>query len=269
MDPLGSSTSFSSVNEYLPKEPSSEKETTEEASTQPPPPYQYSKEAPINEISLKEVADVARAFSDSIGEYATANDDEEVTDPHPLDDQPSDADRWNERSLNAIAVAERINKNADTGPENDKVTFSYDLGGDSAALMTLRHGPGATLISELATHPGTLGAGKIMVEKAVNESQTAGNDGKVHLASLNKASTEFYGSLGFKQLKPLKSKNMELNPSDSHLWSQGNDGKWSLKEYERSQFFLKKKHSEPSQTRGLKRPHEDEETPNVKRPHLE
>lgn len=133
--------------------------------------------------------------------------------------------------------------------------------------MTLRHGPGSTLVSELVTHPGTSEAGKTMIEKAVNESQDKGNNGVIHLVSLNEASTKFYRSLDF---KTLKGKRMELTPSESHLWSQGNDGKWSLKELEDSG-YLEKNESEPSQARGSKRSLEDEnndETPPAKRSHV-
>lgn len=110
-------------------------------------------------------------------------------------------------------------------PDNVEKTFSYDLGDEnSAALMTLRHDSGTTLVSEPRTHPGISVAGKTMIEKAMNESESEGNDGVVPLVSLNASSTAFYRSLDF---KPLIGSHMELNPSESHLWSQGQDGKWS------------------------------------------
>ena len=245
--------------------------THEEASPQSTGPYQYSYESPVKEISPEHIIQVAKTFSDSIGDYATDHQGQPVSAQQSHD--PSAAEKWNERSSDSQEVADGIGLEADNKPEyfekNSVKAFSYDLGDHSAAVTTLRHNPPITKVEYFATHPATSRAGTTMIEHVVNESQAAGNDGKVKLSSFSGAATGFYNSLGFKSQQ---NNHLELNPSKSDLWSQGDDGNWKLKEHKGASYLSKKKSSEPSQASSSKRPHKeesDEEASNAKRPHKE
>jgi hypothetical protein len=240
--------------------------TPKESSSSGTGPYKYSNEYPIKEISSQEVAQVAQEFSSSISEYATDHEGQPITDQYS---SHNDAKKWNERNGEAQSLAD------DIGMDTTAKTFSYNLGGHSVALMSLTHtspdadgtrpdaDAGGTRLDNLATHPGTSGAGKTMIEHAVNESAAAGNHGIVTLTSLNDASTGFYHSVGFKQLSGSDISDMkELNPSESNLWSQGSDGKWGLKEHKGSGFL--------SEANSSKRPREEEgdEATSTKRPRI-
>jgi len=89
--------------------------------------------------------------------------------------------------------------------------------GQSAGMMTLAHLPLATEIRRLATHPGTSGVGQTMIEKAVNESQAAGNYGVVRVSSLDDTSEGFYNSTGF---QAGEDDYMKLDPSKSGVRTQ-------------------------------------------------
>jgi hypothetical protein len=243
----------------------------EEASLSSTGPYRYSNEPPIKEVSPDDMAGVAENFIGSIGEYSTDNQGSPVS--AALSQDPPAAERWVRRSDDAKAIALDIgnvtNSDSEFGDDSEDSMvkgFSYNIGDDSVALMALeQHITSGTEITHLVTHPGTSGAGKTMVEKAVNESQAAGIHGKVWVSKISDDSDRFYDSLGF---KTSGGGRMELNPSESrHLWSEGQDGKWSLKEHAGSGFLSKKKENESSQASGSKRPREDEddEAPNAKR----
>lgn len=226
-------------------------------------PFQYSAESPVQEISPKELDKVARGFIDDVQKYATDSKGEPVAappskfglkyDPRKLapsyqsarKDQKEAAQRWNERRE---ATKHRTNEHRqdDTfrrrSPAGDAKTFSYDLGnGHSAALMALRNFAHSTRVEHLAAHPGTSGAGETMIEKAVNESQTRGNNGEVVLESAGPAK-DFYRSLGFKEDGLL---DMKLNPSERpDLWSKNEDGTWSLTKH-KDKGYLKAEDSSP------------------------
>jgi hypothetical protein len=249
----------------------------EETSPQSTGPYQYSDGAPIKEISPHEVSQVADDFVHNVGEYATDHQGRPVS--AELSHDPSAAEKWNTRSDDAKAMASDIKSVTDPASEELEEdseesgksivrAFTYSLGDDSVAMMALEHSPlSDTEITHLATHPATSGAGKTMVAKAVNESQAAGNHGKVWLSSISPDSMGFYRSLGF---KTVKGERVELNPSDSPLWSQAHDGKWRLKEHEGSGFLSERTGNVSSKASDSKRPREEEsdEAPSTKRPHI-
>ena len=212
--------------------------------------FRYSEESPIQEISPEQLKQIAGDFAKDVQQYATDLKGGPVAappskfgmkyDPRKLSpsyqrerkDQKGAAERWNERNQatkHRVSEHRRDDAFNRRSPAGGAKTLSYDLGnGHSAALMALRHGRG-TRVEHLATHPGTSGAGETMIEKAVNESQTRGNNGEVFLESGGVAQ-DFYRSLGFKEDGLL---DMKLNPSEHpNLWSRNEDGTWSLKKHE-------------------------------------
>jgi hypothetical protein len=213
----------------------------QQASSEGRGPFRYSEEAPVTEVSPEELPRVTQAFSDSIGRYATDHQGQPVSAPASQDE--SFAERWTERSRDAREIGKSIRMQGarntlampGAGTSGTK-TYSYNLGDDkSAALMTLKHAQSETEVEYLATHPGTSGAGKTMIEHAVNKSQAAGNHGELKLASDSDASDGFYQSIGFQFGAD---GYMRLKPSESELWSQKN-GTWGLKQHEGDGYLRK------------------------------
>jgi hypothetical protein len=217
------------------------------ASSESTGPFQYSKAAPITEVRPEELPAVAQAFSGGIGQYATDHQGQPVSAPASQD--ASLAERWTERSQDAQEIGKSIrmqgarNTAAMPGIESSGTkTYSYNIGDDlSAALMTLKHGQSETELEYLATHPGTSGAGKTMIEKAVNESQAAGNRGDLKLSSDSDASDGFYQSMGFQFGND---GYMRLKPGENELWSQEN-GKWGLKQHQDDGYLIKTNTKDP------------------------
>jgi hypothetical protein len=259
-----------------------------EASSAVKSPYGYAGEPPIREVSPQELGAVAEEFRSSIGSYANDDKGQPVSAEHSGD--PHAAERWNNQSVMAQGLAEDIGgagEDADLNEGNaatngESKAFSYDLGDHSVAMMTLRHTTPSTTVDALAAHPATQGAGKTMMEKAVNESQAAGNQGRVKLSSLDDSSDGFYQSIGFNHSET-QSGYMELDPSQSKLWSQGNDGKWQLthtqkppkegeddwqlkKEPEFKGFLRANEGAKPAQASSSKRPREEEREDEEARP---
>lgn len=195
-------------------------------------PYRYSQDSPVVEVPDDRLAQIAQAFQDSVSQYATDGEGHPVS--ASLAKYAAKAERWNERSEDAKTIASEIGQNLMR--RYDPKTYTYDLGGGhSAGMMTLTHSSSETTVEYLATHPGASGAGKTMIEKAVNESQAKGNRGEVTLESLDDHSSEFYKSIGFQSQD---GDEMTLKPSESELWTQQN-GTWSLKENENKRYLRK------------------------------
>jgi hypothetical protein len=122
--------------------------------------------------------------------------------------------------------------------EPERPVFEYRVAGQPIALMQIdiRGSGGMLEIKNVATHPGTEGAGGIMMEYALNK-VTSYNDqmqqhaktnafapGHLYLETYNAASTAAYLALGFTVYSGRK---MILDAANSVKWGQIN-GKWRL-----------------------------------------
>jgi len=225
--------------EAPPTQSTSQTETSAEQVHQETGPFQFFQDSPVVELAGPRISQVGQSFSDSVEQYTKDQQGRPVSESLPENADSDDVDLaegWEERSRNTLMMARGIKMNPEPYPNTTQKTFSYDMGdGQSAGMMTLTHSPLETGVRLLATHPGSSGVGKTMIEKAVNESQAAGNHGVVRLSSLDDTSEGFYASTGFQSEED---DNMKLDPSNSDLWTQ-QSGVWSLKENQ-NKGYLKK-----------------------------
>jgi hypothetical protein len=87
-------------------------------------------------------------------------------------------------------------------------------------------------INYIATHPGTVSAGGILMEAAADYSQKCGFGGKLELFSFSEASTLAYKAMGFIAVKGKYTEScaMTLDPSTSGSWTF--QGRWRILKYE-------------------------------------
>lgn len=235
-------------------------------------------EPPVTEIPHEDIEDVVNNFAASISDYygpASLPHSEGSQDGSVSPEKELDA-RHNE-AITVAAFMKRGAKQA-AGSGGNYQAFKYDLGGGhTAAVMGLTHIIGdtqsetGTEISELATHPGTEGAGKTMIEKAANESINA--DGELTVRSFP-SSESFYSGVGFKRTAQNKDRmsedepiHMHLNPTESDKWSKAEDGTLRLKGLKPDNYVVLPKVG--GTKRVLEETSSDEdESPAHKRPHV-
>jgi hypothetical protein len=214
------------------------------------PPYQYGDTSPVRELNAGEIISAARIFQESIREYKTDKDGRKTKSPKrpyrfllkkglfDLKERFSSWTRardWNSRGNDAQLIAEDIETH------HGSTTFSYDLNGRPVAMMALDHrGGGTTIIDHLATHPAVANAGELMIEKAVNESESNGNHGKLKLISLNRKSDSFYYHMGFEKLGKGQ---MFLDPRSDDYWIL-EDGVWRVDKNEKRQYLMEAEDTE-------------------------
>jgi hypothetical protein len=128
--------------------------------------------------------------------------------------------RWEARGLDAMGIASNITLRQG----NLDHAYIYKSHGMTAALLVLSVTGEGVEIAWLASHPAVTGAGTMMVEKAVNVSESLNFGGSVQLTSLSHASSEFYRSLHF----DFQNAAMKLTPSEKPLWSK-NQGVWRFR----------------------------------------
>jgi hypothetical protein len=249
MDPLGTR----GPSQYLPME--------EESSSYPEDDKpQYSSQAPIVEIPHSAINAVVDSFDQSISEYQKSSGDTEMGQDEGMSPEKA---AWIQRHEDTRTPTIMVKE----GPQNTAEgvgyeAFKYDLGGGvTAAVMGLKHSESGTELSALATHPGTQGAGKRMVEHAVN--QSISEDNKLHLQSVQSAEG-FYKSVGFERTAG-KNQNltandmvhMHLNPKQSDKWSEEEDGTFTLNTQ-----------NDGAGRTSTKRVQNDQENPDRKRPRV-
>lgn len=115
--------------------------------------------------------------------------------------------------------------------------FEYKIAGVPVALMQIQISGSKLEIKELFTHPGTLNAGGIMVEYALNLTMNPRNaavmkQGIVILESFNAASTAAYVALGFEQNGGM----MRLQADKSDKWELVGE-RWKLKQYKDKRYL--------------------------------
>lgn len=183
------------------------------------PNYGWVTAPPVVFVAWGEVAERVKIFQASLKEWGDVGGGTDL------------AARLNAHRGGAFFIAGLIEKklNAPYTP-----VFEYRVAGQPIALLQLdMQGSEDMLeIKNLATHPGSDGAGGIMVEYALNKVtsyNTQANSemfepGCLFLESLDDNSTAAYVALGFDSVGR---KRMVLNAAESPKWAQA-DGKWRL-----------------------------------------
>ena len=87
------------------------------------------------------------------------------------------------------------------------------------------------MVEQLTAHPGTKYVGLSMLEKAANESQIKGNQGRLVLSPMLGRAEKFYQDTGFTAAKMDRGMvtQMKLDPSQSDKWESDNSNRWRLK----------------------------------------
>jgi hypothetical protein len=145
---------------------------------------------------------------------------------------------WNKRVENSKTEADIYSR------EGRK--FAYLLNGRAAALMRVTVKADSLRVEDLSAHPGTQGAGEIMMERAVNVSEECGKGGVVTLYAAG-GSEGFYAKLG---LESVDDANLRLRPSDANGWVRLSDGKWRLKKYPENTPYLADPFNAPKEADG-------------------
>lgn len=138
------------------------------------------------------------------------------------------------------ALADRMNKHrggagfiAGLMLQKQLPVFEYAVAGEPLALMQIDLSEGVVEIKNLATHPGTMMAGGVMVEFALNRIDFYGKqgaklaDGTIYLETFNEESTKAYKALGFESQG---GRVMVLRAHKCPLWTKTESG-WRLAAY--------------------------------------
>jgi N-acetylglutamate synthase-like GNAT family acetyltransferase len=174
-------------------------------------------EAPVREVSAQEFARLANVFIEDLeGNWMV---DKKVVKALETEDDRKRAKKWNRRVESSIAEADVYGQ--------DGRKFAYLVDGKAVALMRVRQEADSLKVEDLSAHPGSQGAGEIMIEKAVNVSEECGKRGLVTLFAAGD-SGGFYEKLGFESIDNAK---LRLRPSGAKEWVRLSDGKWRLKKY--------------------------------------
>jgi hypothetical protein len=189
------------------------------------PCYTWVTEAPIVHVPPDKVPERVAAFVQNIAEYGAVPGGTAL------------AARMNTHAGGATFIAGLIKAKRDTP---GMPVFEYRLAGAPVALMQifLDMREEVIEIKNLTTHPGTMMAGGIMVEYALNKitfynKQGAGfEDGLLSLESLDEHSTAAYMALGFTDAGR---RSMVLDANKSELWSKPG-GIWRLAKFAAAKF---------------------------------
>jgi hypothetical protein len=187
------------------------------------PRYGWITDPPIVFVDWAAVAERVALFAASLKEWGSVGGGTDL------------ATRINTHGGNARFIAELIEKQL-YNPYTP--VFEYRLAGMPIALLQLdlRGYEGIMKVKNLATHPGSEGAGGIMTEFALNQTSKYNTQSQSHsgvdmfepgflfLESLDKSSTAAYEALGF---KAMDGDEMLLDANKSAKWAKS-DSKWRL-----------------------------------------
>jgi GNAT superfamily N-acetyltransferase len=191
------------------------------------PAVTWSHKPPIKELTGDEVTTMLEQFESNLSGWKTLS-------PHvaPTGSSTSTASAentltdeqkaWNTRVEDTV---DKINAGFVAAYTNDVVSAYFV--NDQPVGMLVMSNLDTPYILQMATHPGSKGAGGALIEQAVNKSQSWGKEGKLKLKPLNDAAAMAYEAWGFKRVAT----GMELNPLDNDKWGR-QDGEWRLKKYE-------------------------------------
>jgi hypothetical protein len=149
---------------------------------------------------------------------------------------------WNQRVQDAINEAEVYRR---PGKK-----FAHRVDGKAAALRLVTVGEDALKVEDLSSHPGSAGAGEIMIEKAVNVSEGRGKGGRVKRFAVA-GDVGFYAKLGFASIE---GNSRELRPAAAAGWARLSDGKWRLKKYPSRTRFIAGLSESPEKVEGVEEP---------------
>lgn len=187
------------------------------------PKYGWVTDPPVMFVEWGEVAERVKTFQTNIGNWGAVGGGTDL------------ATRLNAHRGGANFIADLIVKKL-SNPLTP--VFEYRVAGHPIALMQLNMQgmEGMLEIKNVASHPGSEGAGGIMIEYALNKvgsyntqmqqhaQRNAYEPGFLFLESLDDNSTAAYVALGFELVG---GKEMVLNAAKSSKWSQSG-GKWRL-----------------------------------------
>ena len=187
------------------------------------PVYDWVNDPPVVFVPWAEVATRVQTFQTNLTDYGAVSGGTAIS-------ARMNAHSGGANTIAGLIVTQFMN------PE--RPVFEYRVAGQPIALMQIdMRGTGGMLeIKNLATHPGTEGAGGIMIEYALNK-VTSYNDqmqqhaqtnvfapGYLYLETYNQDSTAAYLALGF---TAKGGRSMILDAANSVKWGQVN-GKWRL-----------------------------------------
>jgi hypothetical protein len=183
----------------------------------------------INTVSLDDLGDLVEQLRDSMNAF--------MQDPNPprnAQDPGDDAaeaedhgHRWTERQFDALYMLNQLEalSYGETASGASDLIYSCMLGLAPVGLIHLKNFEDMIEIRLLVSHPGVAGAGEILLEKAVNESDQQGHNGAIYLSAMMSA-VPFYQSAGLTLVEP-GSTSMVLLPSISDKWLRVG-GRWRL-----------------------------------------
>jgi GNAT superfamily N-acetyltransferase len=166
----------------------------------------------IAAVSREELRNIVGRFRDSVKQFMADILGEQ---------QSPDLDRWTERYFDVLFTLNQFQ----TGDQNQRHIYACFAESVPVGLISIEKRPGVAEIKQIVSHPGAAGADEIMLEKAVNKSESFGSNGRLYLQALRTA-MPFYESAGFELVEPGKY-SMVLDPRSSALWQQ-TDGSWHL-----------------------------------------
>jgi len=114
----------------------------------------------------------------------------------------------------------------------DEEVYVYKVGGITVGCMFLSPSDTHVHIEYLVTHPGTDGAGGVLIERAVQRSCELGLNGVVRLCWANKNSKKMYEHMGFGEFAGSANTpdNFELKPAEkSDKWQPVGGGSYQYK----------------------------------------
>jgi hypothetical protein len=143
--------------------------------------------------------------------------------------------KWKKRYKATLEMLQKLREQAQRAEDGglwgclkDGTVFGYFVNKRPIGLLAMQN-ESVPEIDILVTHPGSDGCGGILIERAVQVSQSWGSDGKLALYADNKNAEGAYRALGF-VADSVNSPDYTLDPSKSNGWTL-HQGNWRLKKY--------------------------------------
>lgn len=190
----------------------------------------YSKRAPISVVNTEQAIIFTRKLNQNINDWRLSPE-ENAGENKKIDLSYQVA--WNER----IDASRRLLNNqknyflSDLYVSKNIRFYVYNINAEIPVgmMVTSCFHERYLAIERLVTHPGSMGCGGALIEKAVRYSEKQGYQGVVKLIATDHNAMLCYRALGFKE--EYGPRLLRLDPNSSKHWEKNNDNKWSLKKY--------------------------------------
>lgn len=191
------------------------------------PAVTWSDKPPINELTGDAVTSMLEKFEENLTGWKIPSSHVEssggsTSTPSAVNILTDEQKAWNTRVED---TSDKINAGFVAAYTDDTV-LAYSVNDQPVGILVMSN-TDPPYILQMATHPGSTGAGGALIEEAVNKSQGWGKKGKLKLKPLNDAAAKAYEAWGFKRV----ASGMELDPLDNDKWIKTN-GEWRLKKYQ-------------------------------------